>query len=436
MNSLQKKLYVMLNDFDEICKRNNITYYLAGGSALGAIRNNGYLPWDDDLDVYITRDNWEKLKKVPASQYPENRKLIHKDNTEYYSNPIPRFVDTESTLIYPSQVICGKACGQHIELLILDPMPNGVAEQEDYKKTLAVYTEILTPYFIVNQDMGKNNGYFDFHLYQSYLSQINKYGRESVLKDLEKKLFSFSEEECQDYCMRWGITILVYPKSFFGEPVYEQFEGQAFPIAKKARTIFRIAYGDTWMYVPEVHEQEVHGSYSDIEIPFQVYVDDYLPAINQIDAFNDCLHQNRESVIMKYHEMHMDKRLNQIRARCLSLELEQRIDLNILKSYINECSFLKAKEYIKPFMQAQFQKPFLSMNIMIHLSESLREEIIKLLLLLGDYSKVNQLCELYGFHHCLSQKLESYHTIAFQFKAISQAIYDDPDVRFVQNLIL
>lgn len=189
------------------------------------------------------------------------------------------------------------------------------------------------------------------------------------------------------------------------------------------------------MYVPEVHEQEVHGSYSDIEIPFQVYVDDYLPAINQIDAFNDCLHQNRESVIMKYHEMHMDKRLNQIRARCLSLELEQRIDLNILKSYINECSFLKAKEYIKPFMQAQFQKPFLSMNIMIHLSESLREEIIKLLLLLGDYSKVNQLCELYGFHHCLSQKLESYHTIAFQFKAISQAIYDDPDVRFVQNLI-
>lgn len=97
--------------------------------------------------------------------------------------------------------------------------------------------------------------------------------------------------------------------------------------------------------VSEVHEQEVHGSYSDIEIPFQVYVDDYLPAINQIDAFNDCLHQNRESVIMKYHEMHMDKRLNQIRARCLSLELEQRIDLNILKSYINECSFKSKRIY-------------------------------------------------------------------------------------------
>lgn len=71
MNSLQKKLYVMLNDFDEICKRNNITYYLAGGSALGAIRNNGYLPWDDDLDVYITRDNWEKLKKFLLLNIPK-----------------------------------------------------------------------------------------------------------------------------------------------------------------------------------------------------------------------------------------------------------------------------------------------------------------------------------------------------------------------------
>ena len=46
-------------ELDEICKANGITYYLAAGCALGAIRQGRFLPWDDDIDIFITRDNWE-----------------------------------------------------------------------------------------------------------------------------------------------------------------------------------------------------------------------------------------------------------------------------------------------------------------------------------------------------------------------------------------
>ena len=62
MKDVQKKLYDLLKKFDKICKDNDVEYYLAGGSALGAVRHKGFLPWDDDVDLFITRNNYIKLK--------------------------------------------------------------------------------------------------------------------------------------------------------------------------------------------------------------------------------------------------------------------------------------------------------------------------------------------------------------------------------------
>ena len=64
MKDVQKKLYDLLKKFDKICKDNDVEYYLAGGSALGAVRHKGFLPWDDDVDLFITRNNYIKLKRL------------------------------------------------------------------------------------------------------------------------------------------------------------------------------------------------------------------------------------------------------------------------------------------------------------------------------------------------------------------------------------
>lgn len=62
---LQSALNRMLNDFADICAENGITHYwLVGGTLLGAVRHHGFIPWDDDLDVGITRDDLEKLSEV------------------------------------------------------------------------------------------------------------------------------------------------------------------------------------------------------------------------------------------------------------------------------------------------------------------------------------------------------------------------------------
>ena len=64
MNILQQNLFNLLTEFDDICKKYDINYFLAAGTALGAVRHHRFLPWDDDMDLYITRDNWNKLRNV------------------------------------------------------------------------------------------------------------------------------------------------------------------------------------------------------------------------------------------------------------------------------------------------------------------------------------------------------------------------------------
>ena len=54
----------MLEDFDAVCKKNNINYMLFSGTALGAVRHHGFIPWDDDVDVAMTRDEYEHFLNV------------------------------------------------------------------------------------------------------------------------------------------------------------------------------------------------------------------------------------------------------------------------------------------------------------------------------------------------------------------------------------
>ena len=68
LRHLQLVIMQIMKDIDDICRRNNIDYYLNGGSAIGAIRHKGFIPWDDDLDIMMTFDNYERFIKACREQ--------------------------------------------------------------------------------------------------------------------------------------------------------------------------------------------------------------------------------------------------------------------------------------------------------------------------------------------------------------------------------
>ena len=65
----QKNLLTdILVDFDRVCRKNDIKYSIAYGTLLGAVRHKGFIPWDDDVDVLVTREEYERLRKILNEQ--------------------------------------------------------------------------------------------------------------------------------------------------------------------------------------------------------------------------------------------------------------------------------------------------------------------------------------------------------------------------------
>lgn len=91
----------ILSAFHRFCEKNNIKYYLAYGTLIGAIRHKGFIPWDDDIDVVMLREDYEKVKQLLSNDMIENKyEFISFDNGKFHQ-PVGKIVDT-TTIAYKS----------------------------------------------------------------------------------------------------------------------------------------------------------------------------------------------------------------------------------------------------------------------------------------------------------------------------------------------
>lgn len=86
LRKAQLRMLEILQVIDAICRKHSIPYFLDGGSLIGAIRHGGFIPWDDDLDIAVMREDFYKLRKILKQELPNN--LVYQDGTTDHNYPL------------------------------------------------------------------------------------------------------------------------------------------------------------------------------------------------------------------------------------------------------------------------------------------------------------------------------------------------------------
>ena len=85
LEQIKKKGLYILKEFDRVCRENNLRYSLIYGTLLGAVRHGGFIPWDDDVDVCMLREDYEKLRRIAPKALPKNLFYqCHETDKEYF----------------------------------------------------------------------------------------------------------------------------------------------------------------------------------------------------------------------------------------------------------------------------------------------------------------------------------------------------------------
>lgn len=270
MTEIQAKLLGILRAFDSICRKYDIEYFLTGGSALGAIRHNGFIPWDDDIDLGMTRPMWDRLRPHLETELPEGLVLVDYKTHPTYRNPIAKIIDTNSAVLYRASLADGCPKGQYLEIFTHDPVPE--EHLAEHRKNFLSYCELMTPYFSVfHEKMNYKKGLTDEELslideYYKVRERADKEGRDKVLAELEAEISKYGYDESDYLLLEWGVNACYYPLENFGGVRYEKLEDMEVPVAKRACDNLRIDYGNSWTDYPPKAAQVAHVTVGDEHI--------------------------------------------------------------------------------------------------------------------------------------------------------------------------
>jgi len=332
MTKKQEYLLKLFREVDEICREHNLRYVLAGGSLIGALRHEGFVPWDDDVDLYMPRSDWEKFVEICKTELPPNREIQCSEVERNYTNSFPRYASTNTCAIHKSQII-GKDCGgEIIDILTLDPIPADDREYEKYRTHMMIYSDLI------NISVGYSDRWeIPASMYLKYLLSYIFLGKKRTLEKLEKIMFSYNEEECDRYAMRWGGCPFLFDKDMMF-PVKEGiFEGQKAMIPNKCSDYLIWHYGDEWSYMPPHHSREGHVAVCVDGLPYQELREEYMPKLRKGKL-------RRDSVFRKFYNMWIAKKSHKVRQEGLALKART-VALD-LQGAINE-SGIKIRELIE-----------------------------------------------------------------------------------------
>lgn len=255
---LQDKILGIALYVDSVCKDNGIDYCLMGGSALGAKRHGGFIPWDDDLDIFMTPDNYEKFREV------FKLKGNHKD---FY---LQEWGLTDGVITIAKVRLNGTSYieetikdwdihhGIYIDIFILHICPNNRMSQLHQ----CFWAKYVITKGLALREKKRHNGI------RGLMIKIAKiFPDRFLVRHALKQVYKYRSKTTDYYCNflgKAGFKKGIYKKKWFDNPVYAPFETVQLKVPEKLHDFLTERFGDYMKQpCPDRIKYEQHAEYWD-----------------------------------------------------------------------------------------------------------------------------------------------------------------------------
>lgn len=247
----------LLLEIKEFCNKHNIQFYLIGGTLLGAVRHKGFIPWDDDIDIYMPRPHYDRFIKLYNAEI--NNNILYEYSTDKnYRYMFAKLCKRGTKLI--EKIADGRVnMGVFVDIFPIDGLGNSESEGKAIIDEIKPYTRINM--YLLMKSFAKASRWYKqlpkllmytyskMHNPKKIRDKINKIAR---TYDYDSSLYVGSFIDIAEYKR-------VMPKSIFSDVAYLEFEGYEFPTPIQYREWLTRFYGD-YMKLPPVSQQVyTHG---------------------------------------------------------------------------------------------------------------------------------------------------------------------------------
>ena len=254
LKKLQKDMMFVLANFDKLCEKYGITYFAVGGTLLGTVRHGGYIPWDDDVDLGMLQEDYEKFLAIPAEEYKEYGLFAPEINPGDYFSMVTKYFYKDSRFTIKLARESGfEDMGIFIEVFPFFDLPSDNTKIDLMHKRLEIYKAIHS-LLVVNKVIVYDKGV------KGVIKRIVKHVLLALLHlfrwtpEKAGRCFSEGQRKYTDkdakYVASFSDVFKVYTKKSLSETIRVKFEDTTMPIPKGYKSYLRILYGDDYMTPP------------------------------------------------------------------------------------------------------------------------------------------------------------------------------------------
>lgn len=255
-NEIKKVELDILKYLHNICAQEGLKYYLSYGSLLGAVRHKGFIPWDDDIDVQMPREDMEKLMKYFETHNTGHYILKNIYNDEKYICTFPKLMDSRIELTEDNAITSG--WGPFVDIFPLDNVGNSIKKARRKCKKL-----IPLSYFIhlssVNKVIKSKN--FLTKIIKNTIYYISKLWDTKKLIKRFDRISKKQNNKNSEYVavLTAGNEKGIMPTTLYHETIEVEFEGEKFIAVKDYDYFLRKMYGENYMELPPEDKRICHN---------------------------------------------------------------------------------------------------------------------------------------------------------------------------------